>query len=207
MKREAVVTKHLKAVVLTLAVSTALVGCAGKIKYPSYYTLNLPAPPDPPAAEGVRASLAIREFRSPAYLRRGAIVYKTSPEQIGFYNYDRWAVDPRDFVTNAVADHLRASGTFTQVKLYDGRADIDYVLSGRLERLEEVDYDGGVKVQVAISAQMTRVATGETVWSNEATEVGTVAQRDVPAVVSEMSRTMERTIDKLLTPAPSAMAK
>jgi hypothetical protein len=54
---------------------------------------------------------------------------------------------------------------------------------------------------------MTRVATGETVWSNEATEVGTVAQRDVPAVVSEMSRTMERTIDKLLTPAPSAMTK
>jgi ABC-type uncharacterized transport system auxiliary subunit len=207
MKREAVVKKHLLAVVFTLAVSTALVGCAGKIKYPSYYTLNLPAPPDPPAAEGVRASVAIREFRSPAYLRRGAIVYKSSPEEIGFYNYDRWAVDPRDFVTNAVADRLRASGTFTQVKLYDGRADIDYVLSGRLERLEEVDYDGGVKVQVAISAQMTRVATGETVWSNEAIEVGTVAQRDVPAVVSEMSRTMERTIDKLLTPAPAAVAK
>jgi ABC-type uncharacterized transport system auxiliary subunit len=207
MKREAVVTKHLMAVVFTLAVSTALVGCAGKIKYPSYYTLNLPAPPDPPAAEGVRASVAIHEFRSPAYLRRGAIVYKSSPEEIGFYNYDRWAVDPRDFLTNAVVDRLRASGTFTQVKLYDGRADIDYVLSGRLERLEEIDYDDGVKVQVAISAQMTRVTTGETVWSNEATEVGSVAQRNVPAVVSEMSRTMERTIDKLLTPAPAAIAK
>jgi len=201
------VTKHLMAVVFTLAVSTALVGCAGEIKYPSYYTLNLPAPPDPPAAEGVRASVAIREFRSPAYLRRGAIVYKSSPEQIGFYNYDRWAVDPRDFVTNAVADQLRANGTFAQVKLYDGRGDIDYILSGRLERLEELDYDGGVKVQVAISAQMTKFATGETVWSNEAAEVGTVAQRNVPAVVSEMSRTMERTIDKLLTPPPGAVAK
>ncbi|HZW92758.1 MAG TPA: ABC-type transport auxiliary lipoprotein family protein [Candidatus Eremiobacteraceae bacterium] len=200
-------TKHLMAVVFTLAVSTALVGCAGRINYPSYYTLNLPAPPDPPAAEGVRASVAIREFRSPAYLRQGSIVYKSSPEQIGFYNYDRWAVDPRDFLTNAVVDRLRASGTFSQVKLYDGRADIDYVLSGRLERLEEVDYDGGIQVQVAISAQMTRVATGETVWSNEAIEVGTVAQRNVPAVVSEMSRTMERTIDKLLTPAPAAAAK
>jgi len=207
MKREAVVTKHLMAVVFTLAVSTALVGCAGRINYPSYYTLNLPAPPDPPAAEGVRASVAIPEFRSPAYLRQGSIVYKSSPEQIGFYNYDRWAVDPRDFLTNAVVDRLRASGTFSQVKLYDGRADIDYVLSGRLERLEEVDYDGGIQVQVAISAQMTRVATGETVWSNEAIEVGTVAQRNVPAVVSEMSRTMERTIDKLLTPAPAAAAK
>jgi ABC-type uncharacterized transport system auxiliary subunit len=201
------VTKHLMALILTLAASSALLGCGGKIKYPSYYTLNLPAPPDPPPAEGVRASVAIREFRSPAYLRRGAIVYKTSPEQIGFYNYQRWAVDPREFLTNAVADRLRASGSFTQVKLYDGRADIDYILSGRLENLEEIDYDGGVKVQVAISAQMTKLATGETVWSNEATEVGTVAQRNVPAVVSEMSQTMQRTIDKLLTPAPGSVAK
>ena len=207
MKGEPVVTKHLIALVFTLAISTALVGCAGKIKYPSYYTLNVPTPPDPPAAEGVRTSVAIREFRSPAYLRQGAIVYKTSPEQIGFYNYHRWAVDPRDFVTNAVADRLRASGTFAQVKLYDGRPDIDYILSGRLEKLEEIDYQGGVKVQVAISAQMTKLATGETVWSNDASEVGTVNQRDVPAVVAEMNQTMERTIEKLLTPSPAATAK
>jgi ABC-type uncharacterized transport system auxiliary subunit len=207
MKREAVVTKHLMAIVLTLAVSTVLVGCAGKMEYPSYYTLNLPAPPDPPAAEGVRTSVAIREFRSPAYLRQGAIVYKTSPEQIGFYNYHRWAVDPRDFVTNAVADRLRASGTFAQVKLYDGRPGIDYILSGRLEKLEELDYEGGVKVEVAISAQMTKLATGETVWRNDATEIGTVAQRNVPAVVAEMNRTMERTIERLLTPSPGTTAK
>jgi ABC-type uncharacterized transport system auxiliary subunit len=206
MKGEAV-TKPLMAVVLTLAVSVALVGCSGTMKYPSYYTLNLPAPPDPPTAPGVRTSVAIREFRSPVYLRQGAIVYKASPEQIGFYNYHRWAVDPRDFVTNAVADRLRASGTFAQVKLYDGRPDIDYILSGRLEKLEEVDYEGGVKVEVAISAQMTRLATGETIWSNNVAEIGTVSQRNVPAVVSEMNRTMERAIEKLLTPSPAAMAK
>jgi ABC-type uncharacterized transport system auxiliary subunit len=150
--------------------------------------------------------LAVREFRSPTYLRQGAIVYKTSPEQIGFYNYHRWAVDPREFLTNAVADHLRASGNFTQVKLYDGRSDIDYVLSGRLEKLEEIDYGGSVKVEVAISAQMTNLATGAQVWTNAVSEVGTVGKRDVPTVVAEMNRTMERAIEKLLTPAPSPVA-
>jgi ABC-type uncharacterized transport system auxiliary subunit len=151
--------------------------------------------------------LAIREFRSPSYLRQGAIVYKTSPEQIGFYNYHRWAVDPREFVTNAVAERLGASGNFARVKLYDGRSDIDYVLSGRLEKLEETDYDGGVKVEVAISAEMTNLASGATVWSNAVSEVGTVGKRDVPAVVAEMNRTMERAIEKLLTPAPAVAAK
>jgi len=194
--------KHLMAVPFVLAALIILVGCGGAVKYPNYYTLHVPPPPDPPAQEGVRASLAIREFRSPTYLRQGAIVYKTSPEQIGFYNYHRWAVDPREFLTNAVADRLRASGNFTQVKLYDGRPDINYVFSGRLEKLEEIDYEGGVKVEVAISAQMMSLATGDAVWTNAVSEVGTVGQRDVPAVVSEMNRTMERAIVKLLTPPP-----
>ena len=190
------------AVCFVLATLIVLVGCGGAAKYPNYYTLHIQPPVDPPAPEGVHTSLAVREFRSPAYLRQGAIVYKTSPEQIGFYNYHRWAVDPREFLTNAVADHLRASGTFTQVKLYDGRSDIDYVLSGRLEKLEELDYGGGVKVEVAISAQMVSLANGAQVWSNAVSEVGTVDKRDVPTVVAEMNRTMDRAIEKLLTPTP-----
>jgi ABC-type uncharacterized transport system auxiliary subunit len=188
-----------------LALLMVLAGCGGAVRYPKYYTLNVPTPPDPPAPEGVHTTLAVRQFRAPAYLRQGAVVYKTSPEQIGFYNYHRWAVDPREFVTNAVAEHLRASGNFSQVKLYDGRPDINYVLSGRLEKLDEVDYDGGVKVEVALSAQMTSLASGATVWTNAVSEVGEVGKRDVPAVVSEMNRTMERAIEELLTPLPASV--
>src|SRR5246500_5256893 len=198
--------KRRMAVCLVLATLIILVGCGGAAKYPNYYTLHIQPPVDPPAQEGVRASLAVREFRSPAYLHQGAIVYKTSAEQIGFYNYHRWAADPREVVTNAVTDRLRASGNFTQVKPYDGRSDVDYVLSGRIEKLEEVDYEGGVKVEVAISAQMTNLTTGATVWTNTVDEIGTVGQRDVPAVVSEMNRTMERAIEKLLTPPPATSA-
>ena len=58
--------KLLNALALILAIVTALTGCGGKLRYPSYYTLNLPAPPDPPAPEGVRTSIAVREFQSPA---------------------------------------------------------------------------------------------------------------------------------------------
>jgi ABC-type uncharacterized transport system auxiliary subunit len=195
--------RTLTRIVFCLAALVILTSCAGKVKYPNYYTLNLPAPPDPPAGEDAHAILAIREFRAPTYLRQGAIVYKTSPEQIGFYAYDRWATDPRDFVTNAVIERLRASGLFARVQPYDGNRDVNYVLSGRLEQLEELDYQGSVKVQVAISADMTSIATGATVWSNAVSEIGDVNQRDVPAVVSEINRTMERAINKLLSPMPA----
>ena len=200
----------MRRIVTTIVFCLAASGHPGRLRggcsIPNYYTLNLPAPPDPPPAENVHAAVAIREFSAPAYLRQGAIVYKPSPEQIDFYAYHRWAINPREFVTNSVIDRLRASGDFARVKPYDGRPDTQYVLSGRLEKLEEIDYEGGVKVEVAISAQMTNLATGLTVWTKAVSEVGDVNKRDVPAVVSEMNRTMERAIRKLLSPMPVDVA-
>jgi ABC-type uncharacterized transport system auxiliary subunit len=198
MKRDLVM------VVVTLLALAVLTGCAGKMGRANYYTLNLPAPPDPPAPGNAHATVAIREFRAPAYLRQGALVYKPSPEQIGFYAYHRWAIDPCEFVTQSIIARLDATGTFSHVKHYDGQPGADYVISGRLEKLEEVDYEGGVKVEVAVSAQMTRLDTGTMVWSKAVSEVGEVNQHDVPTVVSEMSHTMERAIEKLLTPVPGS---
>ena len=197
--------KRLAMIVVAVSAIVILAGCAGKVGRARYYTLNLPAPPDPPIAENAHATVAIREFRAPAYLRQKAIVYKPSPEQIGFYAYHRWAVDPCDFVTDSIIDRLGATGTFSHVKRYDGQPDAEYVVSGRLEKLEEIDYDGGVKVEVAVSAQMTRLDTGTIVWSKAVSEVGVVNQHDVRAVVSEMSHTMERAIEKLLTPVPGTL--
>ena len=194
------------ALALILPLCLVLSGC-GRVRYPAYYTLNLPAPPDPPAPENLRRSIAVREFQSPGYLRQGPIVYRTTPEQIGFYEYHRWAADPRTFVTSAVIDHLSASGQYSTVSMYNGRADIDYVFSGKLEKMEELDYESGVKVEVAMSAQITRVDTGATVWSNSVSEVGTVSQRNVPGVVSEMNRTMGIAIDKLLATMPAPLAR
>jgi ABC-type uncharacterized transport system auxiliary subunit len=205
-RRRIKMKRTLTLIVLSLAALAILSGCGGRVRYPHYYTLTLPAPPDPAPAENVHATVAIREFRAPAYLRQGAIAYKPSPEQIGFYAYHRWAINPCEFVTNSVIERLRASGHFAQVKSYDGRPDIEYVLSGRLEKLEEIDYEGGVKVEVAISAHMTNIATGATVWTNAVSEVGDANNKGVPALVAEMNRTMDRAISKLLTPIPGDVA-
>ena len=197
--------RSLAMAVVALSTIAVLAGCAGKMGRTNYYTLNLPAPPDPPAAENAHTTVAIREFRAPAYLKQGAIVYKPSPEQIGFYAYHRWAIDPTAFVTNSIIARLGAAGTFSHVKHYDGQPGADYLVSGRLEKLEEIDYAGGVRVEVAVSAQMTKLDTGEIVWSKAVSEVGEVKQHDVPTVVSEMSHTMERAIEKLLMPVPVAL--
>jgi len=193
------------ALTLMLALLPVLAGC-GRARFPAYYTLNVPPAPDPPAQESIRASIAVREFQSPGYLRQGPIVYRPSPEEIGFYEYHRWAADPRALVTSAVVDRLRAGGHFSMVSMYNGRPDLDYIFSGKLEKLEEVDYEGGVKVEVAMSAQITSVATGATVWSDAVSEVGTVSRRSVPGVVSKMNQTVELAVNKLLSTVPSQLS-
>jgi len=197
--------RNLAITIVAVSTLAVLTGCAGRVRRMNYYTLNLPAPPDPPAAENAHTSVAIREFRAPAYLKQGAIVYKPSPEQIGFYAYHRWAIDPCQFVTDSIIARFGATGTFSHVKHYDGQPDADYLVTGRLEKLEEIDYEGGVRVEVAVSAQMTKLDTGTIVWNKAVSEVGEVKQHDVPTVVSEMSHTMERAIEKLLTPVPAAL--
>jgi len=196
--------KKLSSALLLMLALTALTGCA-RARYPSYYTLNVPPAPDPPAQPGVRPSIAVQEFRSPTYLRQGPIVYRVTPEQVGFYQYHRWAADPRTVVTSAVLDHLRADGQFSVVSIYDGHADMDYVFSGRLEKLEEVDSGEGVKVEVAISAQITPLGSRVPVWSNAVSEVGTVSQRNVPSVVSQMNRLTEVAINRLLSTIPNPL--
>src|ERR1700732_2177141 len=72
-------------IVFSLAALVILASCGGRVRYPNYYTLNLPAPPDPPPAENVSAAVAIRAFSAPAYLRQESIVDERSPGQLVCY--------------------------------------------------------------------------------------------------------------------------
>src|SRR5271165_7233805 len=108
-----------------------LAGCAGKIRYPSYYVLNLPTPmpvTDRPAR--IFGSVAVREFAAPRFLREGPIAYRESPEQLDFYDCHRWAEDPRRMVTLAMVRELQARGLFRSVDLFDGRGSPECLMNG-----------------------------------------------------------------------------
>ena len=66
--------KHWRTLLVSaVIISLSLTGCIGKVRYPTYYTLNLAPAIDPPPKRGALASIAVREFQSPAYLRGGPI--------------------------------------------------------------------------------------------------------------------------------------
>ena len=176
-----------------------LSGC-GSVHAPAtkYYKLEIPhaATPVGPVAP---VSLRIEPFRTTNLLRQDRIVYRPSPVEVGFYEYHRWAEPPNDAVTKALADQLLRRRIFQSVELSDRGEKTDYVLRGSIDRLQEVDYMGAVRVQVSISVELEDTAQRQKIWSSAAASECMVGKSDVKAVVAAMGQASQQTIGRLMT--------
>jgi cholesterol transport system auxiliary component len=176
----------------------AVTAC-GSARYPASYVLTLEAPPvHPQAPPRALGSLLIREFRSPEYLSDGRLVYRPSPEQVGFYEYHRWATGPRLAITVALANRLRAQSLFTAVAVDERGIYAPLVLSGTVDRLEEVDLGTDVRAVCTLSAQLVDTRNRSIVWSDTASEEVPVAHSEIAGVVRSLSAASNTALDRLV---------
>jgi ABC-type uncharacterized transport system auxiliary subunit len=177
-----------------------LAGC-GSVRGPAtqYYKLEIPPAPTP-TGPSTPASLRIEPFRSATLLRQDRIVYRPSPEEVGYYEYHRWAEPPNETITKALADQLARRRVFRFVEISDA-GEADYVLRGSVDRLQEVDYMGSVRVQVTISAKLEHPVRQQIIWSGVASSQCVVTKGDVQAVVAAMSQASQQSILQLTTEA------
>lgn len=173
-------------------------GC-GSVRYPATYVLSFPPPLEAVAEQRHRAALAIRPFTCTDYVCEGRIVYRPSPEQVGFYEYHRWAADPRQMISRFVVNAVAAKRIFTHVGLDLGGSRPEYVLSGHIEELEEVDRGQDVHAVCTISARLVDGRTRSVVWSGRTSSRVPVTERNVEGVVWSLSKAAHETIERLVT--------
>ena len=181
-----------------LIVMLVAAGCGGTIPKTHYYVLALPAPA-PQVREPAPYTAAVMAFRAPDQLDQDRILFRPSAVEVDFYEYHRWAERPAATLTTAFVDRLRAQRLFANVSVFDGKGKPDYLIRGRLDRLEEVDYPEGVTVRVELSAEAVDGKTLKTVWTAEASHSGAVTQAEVKAVVAEISRGVDACLQQLTT--------
>jgi hypothetical protein len=179
--------------------STFICGC-GAVRYPNYYELSTPAPiaranTAPPLIQ----SVAVRQFDAPPFLRTGPIAYQESAEKLGFYPYDRWAVDPRRSATEAMINDLLAIGLFQSVGLFDGYSVPECIMTGTIEHLEEVDTGKSVSIDVRVSPGLIDFRTGEILWHGSASSDAVVERRSVSGVVSQLSLGLGSAIKEMVS--------
>ena len=96
-------------------------------------------------------------------------------------------MDPRQAITRYLEDDIRARRLFKSVEVQEHGANAAYVLSGYIERLEEVDQGRDVSAVCTISAQLLDTRTRSVVWSHTASDTVAVEKRDIVGVVSGLS--------------------
>lgn len=83
-------------------------------------------------------SLGILPFQAASSIEN-RILYRLSPVEMGYYEYERWAEPPEEMVTRTFSEALGSSGLFSKVTF--GRnyspSSTQWLLTGIVERYEE----------------------------------------------------------------------
>jgi ABC-type uncharacterized transport system auxiliary subunit len=190
--------RYLRWTLLAIAAAVALAAC-GSVRYPAHYALEVaPAPPTAAPPQSPLGPLVVRELACPPYLCEGRVVYREEPHRVGFYDYHRWAVNPRTALTGVLADRIRASSLFESVTVAGSPARATYLLRGEIERFEEVDEKTSVYAICTTSAEIVDVKTGTVSWTGTVSETVPVQRRDVASLVAGLGVAARTVADRLV---------
>jgi cholesterol transport system auxiliary component len=172
-------------------------GACGHVPRTRYFTLSTPAP-----APGVDSKtpfvLDVPRFQAAEGLRDDRILYFPAPTELNYYRYHRWVAQPADLMAELVADRLRGTGAFAEVRLFPREKPGDYILRGRLSHLEELDDQPGGRVRVGVALELIRSRDQKTVWKDRRVVVGEIPDKGVEGVVAALNASAGRLLDQML---------
>jgi len=198
-------------IVAVLFLCVILSGC-GAARPSKYYQLTIPGDnnADPPGANAYPVSILVGPLNTSHLYREDHIVYSSSGEDMGTYEYQRWAEPPTEMIQQVLFRQLRASGRYRSV--YPLRSNIhgDYLLHGHLYDFKELN---GPKLlaRLTLEMEMRNVKSGEIVWTHFYSHDEPVSGKNVSGVVAALNKNVQRaavefqsSLDQYFSAHPSA---
>jgi cholesterol transport system auxiliary component len=189
-----------KAAALLLTI-VALFPCACGAARPSkYYQLTIPggAPAgqaaDPPPSP---VTLLVGNLFASDLYREDRIVYSAAGEQMGTYEYERWAEPPTEMIQEVLLRELRSSGRYRAVFTHKSDTNGDFLLRGRLYDFKEVSQNG-MLARLTVEFEMRYLKNGATVWTHYYQHDEPVNGKNVPAVVAALDKNVQRAVKETL---------
>ncbi len=177
---------------LLLLCALVVTGC-GAARPSKYYQLTIPGDnaADPPAANVYSVTILVGPLNASHLYREDHIVYSSSGENMGFYEYQRWAEPPTEMIQQVLFRSLRVSGRYRSV--YSLRSSIrgDYLLHGHLYDFKEIS-GSSMAGRLSIELELRDTKTGATVWTHLYNHDEPASGKDVSAVVTALNRNVHR---------------
>lgn len=186
-----------KAAVLLAMVAVFLGGC-GAARPSKYYQLTIPGDTGAgQAADPAAVTLLVGNLLASHLYREDRIVYSTAGEQMGTYEYQRWAEPPTEMVQDVLLRALRASGRYHAVYAQRSNTNGDFLLRGRLYDFKEVS-ENGMVARMTVDFEMRDLKNGATVWTHYYQHDEPVNGKNVPAVVAALDNNVQRCVKEVL---------
>ena len=181
-----------------LALLVGFVAGCGAGRPSKYYQLTVPANAAPAEkADAVPVTLLLGGLMTSHLYREDRIVYGHGPEQLGTYEFERWAEPPAELIQGVLLRQLRASGRYRAVYYRRSNMKGDFALRGRLYDFKELT-GSQISARVTLDLEMRDLNTGGTVWTHYYTHDEPVNGKDVPAVVAALDRNVQRAVTEVV---------
>lgn len=175
----------------TLLLCLGLLSGCGATRPSKFYQLAVPsdtASGADPAPYPV--TLLLGSITTSHLYRDDHIVYTSTGEAMGTYEYQRWAEPPSEMISDVLLRELQASGRYQHV--YSLRSSVrgDYVLRGQLYDFREIS-GNALAARVAFEFELRDSKTGTVVWSRYYSHDEPVNGKDVAAVAAAIDRNVQ----------------
>jgi ABC-type uncharacterized transport system auxiliary subunit len=168
-----------------------LTGC-GAARPSKYYQLTVPGDAAPAAERSpYPVTLLLGPLRASHLYREDHIVYSSSGQNMGTYEYQQWAEPPTEMLVDVLLRELRASGRYRAVDVLRSNSHGDYILYGRLYDFKEISASP-VLARVTVDLELRETKTGSTVWNHYYSHDEPVNGKDISAVVAALDRNAQR---------------
>jgi ABC-type uncharacterized transport system auxiliary subunit len=172
-------------------ITATLAGC-GAARPSKYYQLTVPgdaaAVTDP---KPYPVTLLLGPLRASHLYREDHIVYSSSGESMGTYEYQRWAEPPTEMLVDVLLRDLRASGEYQSVQILRSNSHGNYILYGRLYDFKEVS-GSPLVARLTMDLELREAKTGSIVWTHYYAHDEPVSSKDISAVVAALNRNAQR---------------
>ena len=173
-------------------------GC-GAARPSKYYQLTIPG--EQAASQGadpLPTTLLLGPLLASHLYREDRIVYSMGGEQMGTYEYQRWAAPPTEMIEEVLLRGLRASGHYKAVYMHRSDANGDFALRGRLYDFKEVS-GSPILAKVTFDMELRDLKSGATVWTHFYTHDEPAGGKDVPSIVAALDRNVQAGVKEVLT--------
>ena len=175
-----------------------LCGC-GAARPSKYYQLTVPSDPAKvEKADAFPVTLLLGSLMTSHLYREDRIVYGSGAEQLGTYEYQRWAEPPTEMILEVLLRQLRASGRYRAVYYRRSNMQGDFALRGRLYDFKEITA-GQMSARVTLELEMRDLKSGATVWAQYYTHDEPVSGKDMPNIVAALDRNVQKVVSEVVS--------